>query len=322
MALPHIGNVVRRLAYALVLATSATTALAQAYPTKPIRLVVPYPPGGGSDAIARVMVPGLGEELGQPIVVENKPGAGTTLGADAVAKAAPDGYTLLLLEVSHTMSPPYYPNLSYDAVSSFAYISQLVTGANLLVVNSALPVHSVAELIAYAKKNPGKLSFGSSGPGTSPHLGVEQLGALADVDLLHVPYKGAGPAFVDLLAGRISMMLAGPTAALPHIRGGKLRALAVTSSHRLASQPDLPTIAESGAPGYELNTWFGVAAPKGTPPAIISRLNQAFVKVLSRPDVKTQLQAAGWEARTSSPEQFTELVRAEEAKWKKISSRK
>lgn len=321
MAFPFIGKILRLFACVL-LAAGAASALAQSYPTRPIRLVVPYAPGGGADAIARSMAAGLASELGQALVVENKPGAGTTLGADAVAKASPDGYTLLLLDVSHTMSAGFYPNLPYDPVSNFAFISQVVTGANVLVVSSTLPVHSVPELIAYARRNPGKLTFGSGGAGTSPHLGVEQLQALADIDLLHVPYKGAGPAMVDLLAGRISLMLGGPSAALPHIRAGKLQALAVTSSQRIASLPDLPTISESGVPGYDLTIWFGVAAPKDTPPAVISRLSQALTKVLSRPDVRAQLQGAGWEARTSSPEQFTELVRKEVEKWKKIVSRK
>ncbi|WP_255592626.1 tripartite tricarboxylate transporter substrate binding protein [Bordetella sp. BOR01] len=261
----------------------AAGAAAQPYPTRPVSLVVPFPAGGTTDALARALGDELAKSLGQPVVVENKPGAGATLGADYVSKARPDGYTLLMGAVHHTIATSVYQGLKYDFQKDFAPVTTVALVPNILVVNPKVPARNVQELLALARKTPGKLTFGSNGMGTAQHLIGAQFQDLGGVTLLHVPYKGSGPLTTDLLGGQIDMSFDTITPVLPHIKSGKLRALAVTTDQRSAALPDVPTLQESGLKGFNMGTWFGVLAPAATPPEVVARLNAEMVKIIKSP---------------------------------------
>ena len=302
-----------------LLACLASAAWAQAYPNHPIRLVVPFPAGGTTDILARDAAPKLTEALGQSVVVDNRPGAGGNIGADLVAKSAPDGYTLLMGTVgTHAINPSLYAKMPYDHVKDFAPVVLVAGVPNVLVVNPSLPVNSVADLIKLAKSKPGAINFASSGNGTSIHLSGELFKTMAGVDMTHVPYKGSAPALTDLMGGQVQVMFDNLPSSLQQIKAGKLRAIAVTSAKRSPALPDVPTIAESGLPGFEASSWFGVLAPAGTPPAIVARLNAEINKWLQSPEGKEQLLGQGAQAAGGTPEQFAAHIRAETDKWAKV----
>ena len=298
--------------------TGAASAEAQNYPVRPVRLVVPSSPGGGTDISARIIAPKLSEYLGQQVVVDNRPGAGTMIGGEVVARAAPDGYTLLMGISTLAINPAIYRKVPYDALRDFAPVSQAVALPNVLVAHPSLPVKSVKELIAFAKARPGQLNFASAGLGTSPHLSMELFLSMTKLKMVHVPYKGSGPGVVDLVAGHVPLMMPNMLSALPHIKTGRLRALGVTSARRAAGAPDIPTIAEAGVPGYEAVQWYGVLAPAGTPRPIVTRLHAQIVRVLQLPDIRQRFSTDGAEAVGSSPEEFATFIRAETAKWARV----
>ncbi|MVW78623.1 Bug family tripartite tricarboxylate transporter substrate binding protein [Bordetella sp. 02P26C-1] len=268
-------------------------AQAQNYPAKPINLIVPFPAGGTTDVLARALGQELSKTLGQSVIVENKPGAGATLGADYVAKATPDGYTLLMGAVHHTIASSVYPNLQYDFQKSFVPVTTVALVPNILVVNPKVPAQDVQALLDLARKSPGKLTFGSNGVGTGQHLIGAQFQALGDATLLHVPYKGSGPLTTDLLGGQIDMSFDTITPVLPHVKSGKLRALAVTTDQRSAALPDVPTLQEAGLKGFNMGTWFGLLAPAGTPPDVVSKLNTELVKILKSPEFGQRMAEIG-----------------------------
>jgi tripartite-type tricarboxylate transporter receptor subunit TctC len=305
---------------ALALALSITSAaFAQAWPTKPVRIVVPFLPGGTTDILARAIGFDLTKEWSQSIIVENRPGAGGNIGAEAVAKSPADGYTLLMGTVgTHGINPSVYQKMPYDAIKDFAPVTLVALMPNMLVVHPSVTVKSVGELIALAKKRPGRLTFASSGNGTSIHLSGALFETLAGVDMVHVPYKGSSPAVTDLLAGQVNMMFDNMPSALPHVKSGKLRALAVTSAKRSPAMPELPTIAEAGVKGYEASSWFGVLAPAGTPKDVVAKVNGAILKSLSTPDIKEKLSSQGAEPAGDTPEKFAAFIRAEIDKWAKV----
>ena len=312
-----------RLAVGALLAFSALAAApmagAQAYPAKPIRIVVPFPPGGATDILARAVAQKLTDAWGQAVVVDNRPGAGGNIGSEIVAKAAPDGYTLEMGTVgTHAINASLYAKMPYDHVKDFAPVILVAGVPNVLVVNPSLPVSSVQDLIAYAKANPGKLNFASSGNGTSIHLAGELFKVMAGVQMTHIPYKGSAPALQDLIGGQVQLMFDNLPPSLPHIKAGKLRALAVTSATRSSALPDTPTIAESGLPGFEASSWFGVLAPAGTPPAIIARLNAEIGAWLASAEAKEKMLALGANIGGGSPEDFARHIAAETAKWQKV----
>jgi tripartite-type tricarboxylate transporter receptor subunit TctC len=294
-------------------------AQAPAYPTKPIRIVVPFPPGGATDILAREVAQKLNEAWGQQVIVDNRPGAGGNIGSELVAKAAPDGYTLEMGTVgTHAINASLYAKMPYDNVKDFVPIILVAGVPNVLEVNPSLPVNSVAELIAYAKANPGKLNFASSGNGTSIHLSGELFKAMAGVEMTHVPYKGSAPALQDLIAGQVQLMFDNLPPSLPQIKAGKLRALAVTSSVRAPALPDVPTVAEAGLPGFEASSWFGLLAPAGTSPAIVAKINAEVAKWLATPEAKENLAKQGANAAGGTPEDFAKHIAAETAKWAKV----
>jgi tripartite-type tricarboxylate transporter receptor subunit TctC len=297
------------------------TATAQEYPSRPVVLVSPFPPGGSVSLVARIVAEKMGETLGQSIVVENRGGAGGTIGARSVAKSGPDGYTLLLgYTGTLAIGPSMYPNAGFDPRKDFAPVGRIGTAPTLLVVHPSLPVHSVAELVAYAKANPGKLNFGSAGIGTVGHLAGELMATMAGLKLVHVPYKGTGPAITDLLGGHIPMMFTPIPTAHAQATSGLLRALAVTSGERSSLLPDLPTVAESGLPGYEAALRYGLVAPAGTPRTVIERLNKELRVALAAQDVRSRLAADGAEVLPSTPEQYAADIDREEATWSKVVS--
>jgi tripartite-type tricarboxylate transporter receptor subunit TctC len=296
----------------------SVAAYSQPYPTKPVRLIVPFAPGGGSDIIARVLAPHVAAALGQQIIIDNRPGAGTIIGAELAAKAPPDGYTLLLgITGTMAINPSIYRKLPYDPVRDFAAVGLVGAGPNVLVVHPSLPARSIAELIAVAKTHPGKLSYASAGTGGAPHLAGELFKSMAGVDMVHVPYKGAAPATVDLLAGQVQVMFAGMGAALPFIKSNRLRALGVAGVQRSRALPAVPAIGEY-LKGYEAATWFGVFAPAGTPPAVISLLNARFTGAVTLPAAERQFTEQGYEPLTSSPAELAAYVKSEIAKWAKV----
>ena len=296
----------------------ATAALAQ-YPAKPIRLIVPFAAGGGNDNIARLVGKQLSESLGQQLVIDNRPGAGGVLGAELAAKAAPDGYTLFLGGVgSHAVNPNLNANLPYDPIRDFAPVALLASAPLILVVHPSVPAASFKAFVALARSKPGQLNYASNGNGTSSHLAAVMFDSMAGVDMVHVPYKGLSPALTDLLSGRVQLMFSSVVAILPHIRAEKLRGLAVTGAKRMPSMPDLPTIAESGLPGYEASSWYGVLAPAGTPREIVVKLNAEFVKALAQPEVRTSLVAEGAEPIGGTPEQFAAYIISEKERMGKL----
>jgi tripartite-type tricarboxylate transporter receptor subunit TctC len=311
-----MATLLNRFGIGLCFAFFASLAWAQVYPSKPIRLVVPFPAGGTTDILARAVAQRLTDDWGQPVVVDNRPGAGGNIGTELVAKAAPDGYTLEMGTVgTHAINASIYSKLPYDPVRDFAPVILVAGVPNVLVVNPAVPATSVQELIAYAKANPGKLNFASPGNGTSGHLCGELFKAMAGVQMTHVPYKGSAPALQDLIGGQVQLMFDNLPSALPQIKAGKLRALAVTSTARAPALPDAPTVAEAGVPGYAAASWFGIFAPAGTPPTVIAKLNIAIGTWLASPDAKEKMLALGADPGSGSPEDFARHVVAESAKW-------
>ncbi len=310
------------IATAVALAALSATPFAGAqatYPTKPIRIVVPFPAGGTTDILARAVAQRLSETLGQPAVVDNRPGAGGNIGAELVAKAPADGHTLLMGTVgTHAINASLYSKMPYDHVRDFAPIILVAGVPNVLVVYPSVPVGSVKELIAYAKANPGKLNFASSGSGTSIHLAGELFKTMAGVQMAHVPYKGSAPAVTDLLGGQVQLMFDNLPSALPHIKAGKLKALAVTSATRAAALPDVPTIAESGLAGFDATSWFGLLAPAGTPQPIIARLNNEVAKWLASAEAKEKMAGLGANTAGHSADEFVRHIAAETSKWAKV----
>ena len=314
------GFVAATLAAALATIT-AGGAWAQAYPQRPIRMVVPFAPGGATDIIARIVAQKLSERLGQPVVVDNRPGAGTSIGNAEVAKAKPDGYTLLFAPTPFVISQVIYPSLPYDPRKDFAPVSLLAVSPFILVTNPAVPATSVAELVALAKAKPGTLSFCSAGNGTVPHLAGELFKLRAGIDILHVPYKGGGPAIVDLLSGQVQMMFATPIEVNQHVQAGKLRVLATTSIKRLAAMPSVPSLDESGYPGVEVLSFFGVLAPAGTPTPVVDRLGAELAVVMEMTDVREKFAAQSAEARVIPGEGFGQFLEREREKWTDIVKR-
>jgi tripartite-type tricarboxylate transporter receptor subunit TctC len=312
----------KRLSTVVMLVVSALWALgasAQMYPNRPIKLIVADSAGGAPDQLGRLITEKLSNNVNQPVVVDNRPGAGGNIGSELVAKAAPDGYTLEMGTVgTHAINSSLYAKMPYDHVKDFAPAILVASVPNVLVVNPGVPVNSVQELIAYAKANPGKLNFASSGAGTSIHLSGELFKVMTGVQMTHVPYKGSAPALQDLLGGQVQLMFDNLPPSLPQIKAGKLRALAVTSSSRAPALPDVPTIAESGLPGFEASSWFGVLAPAGTPPAIIAKLNAEIAKWLATPEAKEKLAAVGANAAGGTPQDFARHIQMETAKWAKV----
>ena len=321
--MPSIAFTLPRRAV-LVLATAAAcgpftpAALAQSWPSKPITLVVPFPPGGSSDVLARALTDKLTQSLGQAVIVESKPGAGATLGADYVAKAKPDGYTLLVGAVHHTIASSVYKKLPYDFQKDLAPITTIALVPNVLVVNSATPVKNVAELVALLKAQPGKYNYGSNGNGTAQHLIGTQFENLTGTDIAHIPYKGSGPLATDLLGGQITMSFDTVTPVLQHIKSGKLRALAVTTAKRSSALPDVPTLEESGLKGFDIGTWFGVLAPAATPKEILARLNTEMVKVIKSPEFRKRMDEIGAEPVGNSAQQMAVQIKGETEKFAKL----
>ena len=290
----------------------------QPYPTKPIRIIVTYPAGGGADAMARLIAPKLGEALGQPVLVENRGGASGTIAAELVAKSAPDGATLMLDATAFAVNQSLYPKLPYDPEKSFAPITLLALFPNIVVVHPSYPVSSVRELIAKIKAEPGKIAFASSGNGSAQHLAAELFRQRAGLDMVHVPYKGGGPALIDVMGGQVPIYFANMASALPHVKNGKLKALAVTGAQRSSAAPELPTVAESGMPGYQVYEWNAIFAPAGTPPAIINRLQAEIAKVVRIPEVRERMLALGGEIVASSPADLAAWVREQSASWSRV----
>jgi len=305
-------------AVSLCLLCAAGGAAAQTYPAKPVRLLSGFPAGGANDYHARVLAQKLTELFGQTVIVENRGGAGGTIAADAIAKAAPDGYNLLMGFGSLAVAPSVYAKLPFDVLKDFTAVSLACRIQNVLVVPSALPAKNVQELIALARAHPGKMNYASSGTGATPHLSAEMFKALAKVDIAHIPYKGDTPAFVDLLAGQVDMMITVVQSTLVHIESGKLRPLAVTGLKRTASLPKVPTMQEAGLTGYELTSWFGVMGPANMPRDVLDRLNGAVVKAIAQKDLQDKFVAGGSEPESSTPEQFAQLIRDDVAKFARI----
>ena len=297
---------------------AALNAHSQIYPERPVRAVVPFPAGGGTDILARLLMQRMAERTGANFVIDNRAGAGGTIGTEIVAKAAPDGYTILVASSSHTINPSVFKKIGYDPARDFAPITMIASGPGLLVVNPAVPAKSVKELIAIAKSRPGQINYASAGNGTPPHLAAELFKAMAGIDLVHVPYKGNVPAFADLISGAVSLSFPTITSGLPQVRAGKLRALGVTSKQRSPVVPDVPTIAEAGLPGYEASTWYGMFAPAGTPRSVVAKLNGEMGLVLKSKDVHEKLLAQGLEPVANTPPEFAAIVAAELVKWSKV----
>ncbi|AVS78805.1 LacI family transcriptional regulator [Paracidovorax avenae] len=294
-------------------------AAAQAFPSKPITIIVPFAAGGTTDILARIIAQGMGAELGQSVVVDNRAGAGGNIGGQVAARAPADGYTLFMGTVgTHAINAALYRKMPFDPVKDFAPLTRVANVPNLLVANPAQPFKTVQELIAYAKANPGKINFGSSGSGSSIHLSGELFKSMAKVDMQHVPYKGSAPAVTDLLGNQIAIMFDNMPSAIQHVRSGKLRAIAVTTAKRSPELPDVPTIAESGVPGYEATSWFGMFAPAATPAPVVAQLNATIVKVLAQPDIRKKLAEQGAEAAGETPAQFADFIQKESVKWGRV----
>jgi len=308
----------RRIAAALLATAAGAFAMGTAhaaYPDKPVRIVVGFSAGGTTDVIARIFAKELTEELGQSFVVENKPGAGSNIATDMVQRAAPDGYTLLFVAVTSAINQTLYKNVTFDLTKDFTPVALGAKVPNILVVNHGVPVKSVQELVEYAKKNPGKLAFASSGSGTSIHMAGELFKMKAGIDVLHVPYKGSAPAVTDLIGGQVQYMFDNMPSSWPHVQSGKLRALAVTTKERSKSAPDVPTMQESGFPGFDVSSWFGMIAPAGTPPEVVNKLNAAMQKALDKPEVQTSFEKLGAVGEKTTPAQFGAFIKSEVEGW-------
>ncbi|MGZ5171332.1 MAG: Bug family tripartite tricarboxylate transporter substrate binding protein [Burkholderiales bacterium] len=316
MNIPHTTIMA---AATLVAAAHGVAFAAQAYPTRPIRIVVAYTPAGATDILARVIGQKMNEAWGQPVIIENRPGANGNIGTEYAAKAAPDGHTFLMTTAGpHGINPSLYRKLGYDAVKDFTAVSLVALVPNILVVSNALPVKNVKELIAYAKANPGKLSYGSPGAGSTAHLSMELFKSMTGTNLVHVPYKGSAGVLTDVMGGQIAATMDNMPAYLPQVKAGKIRALAVTPNKRSPAAPDIPTVAEAGVPGYNSSAWFGLVAPAATPKDVVTKLSVETARILQLPDVKSRLSELGAEPIGSTPEQFSAHIKAEIAKWAKV----
>ena len=293
-------------------------AFAQVYPNKPIKFVVGFAPGGATDVIGRLMAKKIGDALGQAVVIENKPGGSSNIGAEAVARAAPDGYTFYVCAITSAINVSLFPKLPFDFAKDFEPVAFFANVPNILVVHPSVQARTVKELIDLARAQPGKLSYASSGSGTSIHLSAELFKMIAKVDMVHIPYKGSGPAMIDMVGGQVQVMFDNMPSALPHIKAGKLRALAVTSAQRSPSAPDVPTMGEAGVNGFDVQSWFGLVAPKGTPKDIVARINTEAVKALGTADIKERFMDLGAVASPMSPEGFGDYIRAEIARWSEV----
>ncbi|MBI3935447.1 MAG: tripartite tricarboxylate transporter substrate binding protein [Betaproteobacteria bacterium] len=287
----------------------------QAYPSRPVRFIIPFPPSGGTDIVGRMIAQKFAEQLGQPFVIDNRPGAAGTLGASIAAKAAADGYTMVMVTASFSISASFYRNLPYDPVKDFDAVGLVASQPAVLVTHPSVPASSVKELIALARANPGKLNYASGGAGGINHLAAEMLKSMTGIRIVHIPYKGLGPALTALLAGEVQLMIATLGSSLPHIRSGKLRALALAGAKRSSSAPDLATLAESGVAGYEVDNWYGVLVPRGTPRGIIGVLNKRIVAIVGSEDVRERFAALGFETAASTPVRFADYLKSEIAKW-------
>ncbi|MDB5898732.1 MAG: hypothetical protein JWP41_2334 [Ramlibacter sp.] len=309
----------RRMALALLGATAAAPALAaEPYPDRPLRIVVPFPAGGGTDIVARLVGPHLSAELKQPIVFDNRAGAATVIGTEAVASAAPDGYTLLFTSSALTANASLMKKLPYDPLRSFVPIGSAALHPFVLVAHPSVPVNSMKELLAYARRNPGKLSYASVGAGSSQHLGMELLKRMAGIHLVHIPYKGSAPAMTDLLGGQVQLMFNGISPTLPHIRSGKLKVLATDSDHRVPLLPDTPTVSESGVRGYKVTTWSGLLAPAGVPTDVVARLSAAWAKVMLSPALQKELTERGLVPHALAPAAFAQFLKDDRDEWAKL----
>jgi tripartite-type tricarboxylate transporter receptor subunit TctC len=306
------------VAAVLLGAGCASGAGAQAYPSKPVRLIVPYAAGGGVDILGRIVAAKLTESLVVQVIVDNRAGGGTIIGSEAVAKAPADGYTLLFTNAALTASPALNEKLPFDPVKSFAPVAMVAGSYNVLIVHPSLPVKTVKDMVALAKSKPGQLNYASGGVGSAIHLAMELFASRANIDVVHIPYKGAGPALTDVLGGQVLTMFATPVAAMPYIKTGRLRPLGVSSLKRLAFLPDVPTIAESGYPGFEVNNWYGMLAPAGTPHELVTRLNTTVNALLAMPDVKERINGLGAEPQPGTPEQFAQRVSKEVSGWTQV----
>ena len=307
-----------RILATVAFAAAASLAQAQAWPSRPVKLVVPFSPGGFTDVVARILGQKLTESLGQPVIIENKPGAGSTIGSDYVAKSKPDGYTLVMVSTTQVSSPWLYKAMPYDVFKDFTPIMKLVEGPYVLVANPKLPVKTVAELLALARAQPGKLDYASSGNGSAQHLVGAMFATMGGVNINHVPYKGSGQAMQDIVGGQVQLGFVGMPNALPYIPSGRLRALAVTTRKRSPDLPDVPTMDEAGIKGYDATIWLGLLGPAGLPRDIVTRLNSEITKALSSAETRKLILAAGVEVSTSSPEEFAALLRREYDKWGKV----
>ena len=308
----------RIIVLAVALCVFSGNAVAQAWPSKPIRYIVPFPPAGATDITARIMADKISGPLGQPVVVENRAGVAGNVGTELVAKSAPDGYTILQLTVAQSISATLYAKLNYDLEKDLTPAAMVALVPNVMIVHPSVPAKSVAEFIALAKAKPGKINFASSGSGTSIHMSAEMFKMLTGVNIVHIPYKGSGPALADMLGGQVDVMFDNLTSSIGHIRSGKLRALAITSATRYPELPDLPTMQEAGVPGYEATAWFGIMAPKGTPRDVVMRINGEVNKALAQADVREKLAQQGALARSWTPEQFGDFIHNEVVKWGKV----
>ena len=311
-------NLTRLLLAAFISTAMLMPAVAQQYPTKPIKLILPFPTGGATDVMSRILAEKLTPRLGQTVIVENKPGAGTMLASEYVAKAPADGYTLLMAASSLVIAPSLYSKVNYDPIKDFTPVTQVAAVIHLVVVNPNLPVKSIQDLIAYLKANPGKVSYGSTGSGTSTHLEAELFKKMAGVEIQHIPYKGSTPALADLVGGQTSMMFDPIASSKPYLESGRLRALAVTTGQRSVSAPELPTVAESGLPGYEAMPWLGIVAPAGTPKVIVDRLYKEVSEVLKMQDVQDRFKSLGLDIIGNSPAQFATFIAQDQKKWDQV----
>lgn len=318
-ATPLTRRLVLVAAAAVTAAALPTLSWAQAFPSRPVTMIVPFPAGGTTDIVARLTAQKLSETWGQPVIVDNRAGAGGNIGSAMVAKAVPDGYTLLMGTVgTHAINASLYAKMPYDVVKDFAPITNVAAVPNMLVVTPDLPVKTVRELIDYGKKNPGKLNMASSGNGTSIHLSGELFKVMTGVAMEHIPYKGSAPALTDLMGGQVQVMFDNMPSALPHVKAGKLRAIAVTAATRSPAMPDLPTIAEAGVPGFEAASWFGLLAPAGTPKEIVAKIHADVVKAMKTTDLTEKMGQQGAVAVGNTPDEFAAYIKAELAKWEKV----
>jgi tripartite-type tricarboxylate transporter receptor subunit TctC len=309
-----------RIAFSIAMASALACALpvvAQTYPTKPVRLIIPFPPGGSNDIVGRLVAQQLTERLGKQVVVDNRGGAGGVLGSEIAANSPPDGYTLLIISVAYAFNPSLY-KLSYDPAKAFAPVSMLGSGPNALTIYPKLPANSVKELIALAKAKPGALNYASAGVGSFQHLGSALFTMMAGINVVHVPFKGGGPAMSDVIAGNTQMCLGSLIQVIPHVNSGRLKLLAIGSAKRTAAFPDVPTIAEAGVPGYDASNWWGILAPAGTPASIVTRLHSEIAAILKSPDIHKRFESQGAEAISMAPAEFGKFIKTETAKWSKV----